>query len=963
MNFQLGDETIPNLPPYYNFEDEFLLSNLIEVQKENSKFCKGLDQNLNLEKDSGLLLEGIGHTAWSYPSYTIEMETGTGKTYVYLRTIFELRKHYGFGKFIIIVPSIAIYEGTIKNFQITKDHFRTLYGNETVNLIEYEGQQISKLRHFASSSSLEILLMTIDSFNKATNVIYKATEKLPGEKLPYQYIQETKPILILDESQNYTSERAKSALRTIHPLFALRYSATPKEKPNLIYRLSPIDAFKLNLVKKIEVYGVTELDNVNQLSLALEKIFGYGPQASVKLPVISNGEKKEASVIFKKGDDVYDKTGNEDFKDIKVDEINKQFGFIAFSDNTRLSVHDISDPTNSKINIFRIQIEETIKRHLKKQAELRATGIKVLSLFFIDRVANYTSDDAIIPKLFDNAFNKFKNDYDEFKELNGQDVRQAYFAQKKNKQGTIDFIDTREDESKKTKEEKEVEKIAYELIMKNKEQLLSFDEKVSFIFAHSALKEGWDNPNVFQICTLRDTQSEMRKRQEIGRGLRLAVNQNGERSTDDHVNILTVIANESYESFVNQLQNEYIETGDVAPPKPSNASKDYAKRNNKIFKSEAFKEFWEKLNRKTDYKIKIDSDKLIDECIARLNVETYPEPQIVVTKGKFVITHFTFKLISTQQDKARMQIDVEDTEGKKDTYIRTFSLRDDISKMVKNDDLKGFKILKIHTGSSPEVEFDNGQILSTKNLLEFDSKEGQAITEKFYEESKTTYPIFNVIERIKKETDLTRPTIIKIFKGIKDEKKKYIFRNPEGFTSVLINSIKNTLSQHIADRIEYSVDGDKINFEVEEIFPALKKYPQKEILEGNKVSLYDQIQIDSEVEKRFVESYLKDDEKVLFFFKFPSKFKINIPKIIGNYNPDWGIVRMNDDGKIKLELVRETKGYKDLNLLQYPNEKRKIECAKKHFNELKIDYRHVDDKTPRWWVSEQEARQFEIEDG
>ncbi len=769
-SFQLGDETIPNLPPYSDLDEEWLLGNLQEVQKENTKYSPEFKQNLYLDIDQGLVLDKIGHESWRYPSFTIEMETGTGKTYVYLRTMFELRKKYGFGKFIIIVPSIAIYEGTIKNFQITKAHFRTLYGNETVNVIEYEGQQISKLRHFASSSSLEILIMTIDSFNREPNVIYKATEKLPGEKLPYQYIQETKPIMILDEAQNYTSEKAKQALRTLHPLFALRYSATPKDKPNLIYRLSPVDAFKMNLVKKIEVYGVTEKENVNQLSLSLDKIFGYGPKAAIKAPVIRGGIKIEESLTLKKGDDLFEKTGNESFRGVKVDEIHSGLGLVIFSNTDRLSLQDVSGLTNSKQDIFRVQIEETVKRHLRKQAELRKKGIKVLSLFFIDRVANYTEEDAIIPKIFDVAFDKFKNDYDEFKMLTGSEVREAYFAAKKTKKGETVFIDT----EGKNKDEREAEKAAFELIMKKKEQLLSFDEKVSFIFAHSALKEGWDNPNVFQICTLRDTQSEMRKRQEIGRGLRLAVDQTGERVNDEGINILTVVANESYEDFVNALQNEYIEDGDVAPQKPTNAKRDDAKRNNKIFNNKDFKEFWNKLNCKTDYKIKIDTDLLIQECITRLNKETFPDPQVTVTKGKFVITTFRITLIDVLDKKARLRIEIEDTENRKEEIERNFEQRADLARIFKNEDLKAYRILQIDNKKNDrKIIFDNGEILLINQTTEIISKAGQQVDERLYQEKITTYPVFNIIERVVKETDLTRPTVIKIFKGMNDEKKKY----------------------------------------------------------------------------------------------------------------------------------------------------------------------------------------------
>ena len=961
-SFQLGDETIPNLPPSNALDKEWLLGNLQEVQKENIKYCRSLEQSLTLEMESGLVLQGTGNDSVDFPSFTIEMETGTGKTYVYLRTIFELRKKYGFGKFIIIVPSIAIYEGTIKNFQITKEHFRALFENETVNVIEYEGQQISKLRHFASSSSLEILIMTIDSFNKESNVIYKATEKLPGEKLPYQYIQETKPILILDEAQNYASERAKQALRTLHPLFALRYSATPKEKPNTIYHLSPVDAFKLNLVKKIEVYGVTERENVNQLSLSLEKISGYGPKASIKAPTVRNGIKKEEVLTFQKGDDLFEKTGNEEFRNIKIDEINSGLGIVIFSNTNRLSIQDVSGLTNSKEDVFKIQIEETVNRHLRKQAELRSKGMKVLSLFFIDRVANYTAADAIIPKLFDAAFNKFKVDYGEFKNLEGSVVREAYFAQKKTKKGELIAIDT----EGKNKEQREAEKEAFELIMKKKEQLLSFDEKVSFIFAHSALKEGWDNPNVFQICTLRDTQSEMRKRQEIGRGLRLAVNQDGERINDEGINILTVVANESYESFVDGLQQEYREDGDIPPERPSNAKRDDAKRNNKIFKDKNFKQFWNKLNQKTKYKIKIDTELLIEECIARLNKEIYPDPQITVTKGKFVLTTYRITLIEVYDKTARIKIEIEDTDNPTAPIEKNFEEGTNFAKLFKNDALKPYYLLEVISKKNEGyIVFDNGERLYKNECTEpIQGEQSKNIYEKLYQEKAQTYPVFNIIERVTKETNLTRPTVIQIFKGMSDEKKKYIFKNPEGFTNVFITSIKNILAQHIADKIEYDVDKNSIQYDSEEIFPETKKFPQRELLDGNKTSLYNQIQFDSDVEKHFVENYLKEDDKILFFFKFPNKFKINLPKIIGNYNPDWGIVRMSEDGKYKLELVRETKGGMDPTQLRFPNEQRKIACAKKHFEQIKIDYRHIDDRTPRWWESETEAKQFNLgEDG
>ncbi|MFN7037807.1 MAG: DEAD/DEAH box helicase family protein, partial [Bellilinea sp.] len=257
----LQQQVAPNLPPHQTLSESWLNDNLRAVQRQN-----GLADDLfgNLEVEEGLELEGVSNHSWRYPNFTIEMETGTGKTYVYLRTIHELRKQYGFGKFVVVVPSIAIYEGVIKNFQITREHFRSLYGNEVVNLIPYDGSRLSQLRGFAASIFVEILLMTLDSFNRVSNVIYKPSEKLPGEWPPVRYIQETRPILILDEPQNMESETAKAALRTLHPLFALRYSATHRTSPNLIYRLTPFDAYRLNLVKKIQVLGVTEREHFNQ---------------------------------------------------------------------------------------------------------------------------------------------------------------------------------------------------------------------------------------------------------------------------------------------------------------------------------------------------------------------------------------------------------------------------------------------------------------------------------------------------------------------------------------------------------------------------------------------------------------------------------------------------------------------------------------------------------------------------
>lgn len=952
--FQLGDDTIANIDQYEMLDEEWLFDNLLEVQKEN-----GLVEDMFLNFDDGFELIGID--SWRYPYYTCEMETGTGKTYVYLRTIHELRKNYGWGKFIIIVPSVAIYEGVVKTFNITKDHFASLYDNETINLTQYSGQKISKLRGYASSSDVEVMVMTIDSFNKAANVIFKPTEKLQGEKLPYQYIQETRPIILLDESQNYTSSTSKEALRTLHPLFAIKYSATPKETGktpeenrelmNRFYNLTPVDAFQQNLVKKIEVLGVTEQNNYNdnQLSMVFkEGKSGYGLGIEARLNVMKNGEMGTDTIYLKKGDDLFQKTGNENFKGLEIDEINKKDGVVVFTNGEELKVSEGGDITLSKEEIFRVQIEETIKAHMIKQKQVLNKGVKVLSLFFIDKVANYIENDGIIKKLFDEAFEKLKGGFPFFQGYSASDVREGYFAKKVKKGKPDEFVDTGIE--KKTKAEKELEKAAYNLIMKDKERLLSFNEKTCFIFAHSALKEGWDNPNVFQICTLNNATSERRKRQEIGRGLRIAVNQDGKRVTDEGVNVLTVIANESYESYCEQLQSDYLENGDVAPPRPSNAAKAAAKRNNAIYNSEEFKNFWKKLCKKTTYQINIDDADLIKNCISKLNTKSFPEPNIVVVKGRFVMTKFEITLNGVINETIKLQIRKTDSNGNEDLFKRNFKKGDDLAKIAKDDRLKGFKIVDIkEEGEHSEITFADKGILRVGETVTFSSEKGQKGDPQYRQEAQTTYPVFNFIKRAEEVTHLKKNTLVEIFKGLSTEVKEKIFKNPEGFTSVFIDTIKNILADHIADKVEYTLTEELMNYPAEEIFPESRKFPQKELVEGADWSLYDQVQIDSDIERKFVEYKLTEDDNIVCFFKFPNQFKISLPKIIGNYNPDWGIIRWDEDKKLKLELVRETKGNINPNLLQFPNEKRKIDCAIKHFSLTEVDYKQITGEEVKWW--------------
>ncbi len=954
---EFSSDIAPNIEPYYNLEENWLLDNLQAAQEQNS-----LQPSLALDVDDGAMLDINGYNTHRFPCFTVEMETGTGKTYAYLKTIFELNKRYGFRKFIIVVPSVAIFEGVYQSIEITREHFKTLYGNTVMNSIKYDGQQIGKVRDFAVNPYINVMIITIDAFNSKTNNLYKATEKLPGEKKPYQYIQETKPIYILDESQNYLSDKSREALRTLNPLFAINYSATPKQKPNLIYRLSPVNAFRLNLVKKIQVEGVTEQHNLNDkdLSILVEEVTRKNNviQASLKAHCLVNGSKTVKSFVVKKNDDIYAKTKNPDFEGFVIEDINLKTQQVFFTNGSVLGNTQFHGITLSKREIFRVQIEETIKYHIERQKVLRSKGIKVLSLFFIDRVDNYILDDGIIKNLFDRAFKKYKHLDKAFDKLDAHEVREGYFAKKKNKKKEEEFVDTAIPENEKTKDDKDAEKQAYELIMKKKEQLLNFSEKVSFIFAHSALREGWDNPNVFQICTLNTASSENRKRQEIGRGLRLCVNQQGERVQEEGINILTVIANEHYESYCNELQKEYTESGDLAPTKPTNSRKSDAKRNDKVFNSKEFKDFWQLLAQKTDYEIKLDTDKLIKECISKLNSSKtiFPESQIIVSRGKFVITTFRFKLNKVSVGMAQIDISIADTDNVENTINGQWYKEGYDFGKKNNDRLKGYKIVSIRKFQSDSiVHFGNGESLTIGSEIVHTDNKGHQLDTITRQQAQTSYPVFNIIDRASKETGITRPTVLQIFKGMDPDKKTQVFKNPEGFATKFIEVIREQLADHIAEGIEYKLTGELESFDFNDLFPKVKSYPQKELVDGSDKSLYDFVQVDSGVEERFVNNIQRKDNQVgnvIGYFKFPPSFKVRIPRIIKNYNPDWGIIWKKPDGRTSINLVRETKGSLIPEQLQWPSEKRKIKCAIKHFRKLGIDYRQITADMPKFWENQ-----------
>lgn len=598
--------------------EEQILSNLQNVQNQNE---------ITLSDK----LDGM--------HFSIEMETGTGKTYVYLRTIYELNKTYGFKKFVIVVPSVPIREGVLKNLQITHEHFQTLYDNTPMRFYVYDRNKISQLRGFAAGDNIEVLVINIDSFAKDENVINKPNDKLNGQE-PMNFIKQVQPIVIVDEPQNMESEKRSAAIANLNPLCTLRYSATHRNRYNLIYSLNPVKAYDMGLVKQIEVDSVFEENSLNGAFVALESITATKTKVTAKVTIDVNDRNgvKRKQVSVRAGDDLYDKSvGREVYRNgYIIEEIDASNGCVVFSNGDTLYQGQRKDDLNDEVMKF--QILRTVEEHLRKELKLNKQGIKVLSLFFIDRVANYRTYDEqgnAVKGKFALWFEEIYSDLmkrPEFQPLNHYElerIHNGYFSQ--DKKGRV----------KDTSGETQADDDTYNLIMRDKETLLDMSNPLRFIFSHTALREGWDNPNVFQICTLNETKSEIKKRQEIGRGLRLPVNQEGLRCYDRNVNRLTVVANESYNDFAKALQTEMqedfgVEFGNRIKPKRDRVSVKYKKG----FEADSlFLSLWEKLKAKTTYRVNYDTSLLIEKAAKEVKeMSRITPPSIRSVKSKVVIT-------------------------------------------------------------------------------------------------------------------------------------------------------------------------------------------------------------------------------------------------------------------------------------------------------------------------------------
>jgi type III restriction enzyme len=645
---------------------EDILNNLHKVQKLN-----------NIEES--LMLQTF--------DFSVEMETGTGKTFVYIKTILELFARYGWTKYIIIVPSIAIKEGVLNSLYSMYEYFKSEY-KFNYDYFEYDSSRLGNLKHFIRDDNLQIMIMTIDSFKRVDTVLNMPREGFIGS--PKESLQKTNPILILDEPQNMESDLSKSALNELNPLFTLRYSATHKNYYNLVYSLGAKEALDSGLVKQIDVLALSENQTINDVYINVLKIeidkSSKKPVASLELIVKNKDEFATKQLKIKGDDSLKDKTKNPIYNGFIVDEISFKELFIKFENGVKLGINDINGQVKKEIQ--KEQISEAIKRHMMKFEELKQKDIKVLSLFFVDKVANFlASENGWMEEHFINEFDRLKVDFNSFKNIEARDVYAYYFAKRK-----TDFID----ELKNNDSDRKLQKETYDLIMKDKEKLLSFEDSHSFIFSHSALKEGWDNPNVFFITTLNDTKSQMKKRQIIGRGVRLAVDSSGQRVEDKNINRLTVIANESFDEFARSLQLEYeINGNEKSYQKPNDISKKKSAKR-KSFESEELKEFrelWEKLKQKTVYEITLDSSKYKNEIVMKLQDIEVREKKITKQFGNSIdgyVLESSSKKLEYEEELPNIVEILENKIGlSKNTIIEIFEefgIEKFVSEFIKNSD-------------------------------------------------------------------------------------------------------------------------------------------------------------------------------------------------------------------------------------------------------------------------------------
>jgi type III restriction enzyme len=895
--------------------------------------------------------------------FTIEMETGTGKTYVYLRTIMEMYRKYGFSKHIIVVPSIPIKEGVYKSLQITKDYFRELYDNINYNFFIYDSSKLNEVRDFSTNDGLSIMVINIDAFRKSfenptdekktANIIHRYNDKL-GYK-PLDLIKNTNPIIFIDEPQSTMSTPlAKKAVQGLNPLAILRYSATHKkdEKINMMYKLDAVDAYEKKLVKQIEIGSVqTEgMNNQAYISLLDVRSRGGNIDARVEVDALQKGKIRRVKKWVKQNQDLEELTGRTEYEGYIIKDIYVQDEYIDFtSREEELKVGKAIGSVDDK-QIKRALINKTIEAHLDKELVLNPQGIKVLSLFFIDSVGKYRVYDengnqslGEYAEVFEQEYqklirkSKYASLFGEMKdvEINASEVHNGYFSIDKkskasNKKEKFEYF-------KDTSGTINADEDTYNLIMRDKEKLLSFSSKLRFIFSHSALKEGWDNPNVFQICTLKEAgNSETRRRQEIGRGLRLCVNQDGERVHGFETNTLTVMATESYVEYVDNLQKEIesdtgIKFGVLESHSFNNVVMSIDGDEVNYLGQERSEQLYDYLILRGYIDIRGKVQDLLRIAIKEDNVELPEEFTEEEHIEKQIISNLkdaAGKLqIKNQDDKKRVKVNkriLNSPEFKslweRVKYKTTFAVDFDSDNLIKECIRALDDRIKITRG---KLHYTKVKVAMNTGGLQV-SEDPTTYSENVNDEVEV---LPDIVGYLQNETQLTRKSIVKILTGT--NKLPYFKINPQKFIEGCIDIINEQMRLHIIDGIQYKKIGaseyySQELFENEELFGYLKSN-----LKESEKSPYDYVVFDSNVESTLATDF-ENSDNISVYAKLPNWFKIDTP--LGTYNPDWAILWKDGDDE-KLYFVVESKGTTLFGDLR-PKEQAKIKCGIKHFKEI-----------------------------
>ena len=911
----------------------------------------------------------------------VEMETGTGKTYVYIKSMFELNKRYGFSKFIVVVPSIAIREGVKKSFEMTQEHFMDTYGNKARFFI-YNSKRLNEIEQFSSSNSLNVMIINIQAFNSRGADAKRIYEELDDfqSRRPIDVIAKNRPIIILDEPQKMDGAATQKSLQRFNPLFSMNFSATHRTQHNLVYVLDALDAFNKKLVKKIQVKGFTvkNLHGTNGYLYLQDIVLSPSkpPVARVELEIqYKSGKVNRETRLLKAGDNLYQASNSmEQYRDgFVISEINPFNNTVSFINGDVLELGKAAGEV-SEMDMRRIQIRETIRSHFEKEEELFERGIKVLSLFFIDEVANYRRYDengeevnGVYADIFEQEYNKVLDDYVTlFDTPYVRYLKSASAARVHNGYFSVDKKGRKVDSSLARGTDISDDVSAYDLILKDKERLLSFEEPTRFVFSHSALREGWDNPNVFQICTLKHSSSNVQRRQEVGRGLRLCVNSAGDRMDatipdfDVHeMNVLTVVANDSYEDFVKGLQTEIREN---LYERPSRASKEFFAGKKIVVNGEETVITSQQATAIYRYLLKNDyiddSDKPTDAYkndaaegkLAPLPIDLEPMTEIVHSLIRSVYDADALADMIEDAHQSKVQDNrLNDNFNKKEfqnlwkliNHKYAYTVQFDSSELIANavkaiDDNLYVTALTytVSTGEQKE-QIDSDEI---KNGVAF--KTAKTRTEVIRTAASDTIK-YDLLGKVAAATSLTRRTVAEILKSIRADKFACYKNNPEEFINKVAKLINEQKASIIVERVSYNqIDGtfdssifaeSKATGEFKNAFKAEKHIRDYVFVDG--------ISKEHSVERRFAAD-LDNADEVCVYAKLPKSFYIPTP--VGNYSPDWAIAFR--EGSVKhIYFVAETKG--NLDSLQLRGvEAAKIECAKKLFNKMstsRVRYEYV----------------------